>query len=65
MKNTKNKIDKKHFSIIGFGLAYIIIGLLVIINNFISYIHLVGGLLAIFMGLGFILWVLLNKDKKL
>ena len=64
MKNTKNKIDKKNYVIIGFGFAYIYIGLSFMMDNVpFNNVKLVAGFLIIFTGVGILLWSLLNIKK--
>ena len=66
MQDTKNKINKKIFVVIGFGLAYIFLGLSFIMNKipFNTAQH-IGVLLVIIMGAGLILWSIINRKKEL
>lgn len=65
MKDTKDKIDKKIFVVIGFGFAYIFIGLSFLIDKGpLNTAKLVAVFLLLFMGVGFVLWSILNKEKK-
>lgn len=66
MKNTKEKIDKKIFVIIGFGFAYIFIGLSFMMDNVpLNNVKIVAGFLVLFTGTGFLLWSIFNAEKKL
>ncbi len=66
MKNTQDKIDKKIFVIIGFGLAYIFLGLSFLMNKIpFNTAQLIGVFLVLIMGAGFIIWAIFNKEKKL
>ena len=64
MKDTKDKIDKKIFVIIGIGLAYILIGLSFLMDNVpLNSTRLFAGFLVLFTGVGFLLWTVFNIKK--